>query len=74
MTDQFIYIDNEKVHFSELNEEEKYLVSQINDINNKLAQLQFSADQLNASKGAFSAKLIASRKKEEQEVKEPALV
>lgn len=74
MTDQFIYIENEKVHFSELNEEEKYLVSQITDINNKLAQLQFSADQLNASKGAFSAKLIASREKGEQEAKRPALV
>jgi len=74
MTDQFIYIENEKVHFSELNEEEKYLVSQITDINNKLAQLQFSADQLNASKGAFSAKLIASREKGEQEAKQPALV
>lgn len=74
MTDQFIYIQNEKVHFSELNEEEKYLVSQISDINTKLSQLQFNADQLNAAKAVFSDKLIANRKKEEQEPKELALI
>ena len=63
--DQFIYIDNERVFMSELNDRQKYLVSQISDLQAKLTQVQFSADQLNVALKFFSEELKQSRKKEE---------
>lgn len=65
--DQFIYIDNERVFMSELNDRQKYLVSQISDLQAKLTQVQFSADQLNVALKFFSEELKHSRKKEELE-------
>jgi|APGre2960657404_1045060.scaffolds.fasta_scaffold63326_3 hypothetical protein len=65
--DQFIYIDNERVFMSELNDRQKYLVSQISDLQAKLTQVQFSADQLNVALKFFSEELKQSRKKEELE-------
>lgn len=64
-SEQFIFIDNEKVFASELTDRQKYLVSQISDIQNKLSQLQFSADQLNVALTVYSDELKASRKKED---------
>ncbi len=65
--DQFIYIDNERVFMSELSDRQKYLVSQISDLQAKLTQVQFSADQLNVALKFFSEELKQSRKKEELE-------
>ena len=65
--DQFIYIDNERVFMSELNDRQKYLVSQISDLQAKLTQVQFSADQLNVALKFFSEEPKQSRKKEELE-------
>jgi len=65
--DQFIYIDNERVFMSELSDRQKYLVSQISDLQAKLTQVQFSADQLNVALKFFSEELKHSRKKEELE-------
>ena len=64
-SEQFIFIDSEKVFASELNDRQKYLVSQISDIQNKLSQLQFSADQLNVALTVYGDELKASRKKED---------
>lgn len=64
-SEQFIFIDNEKVFVSDLTDRQKYLVSQISDIQNKLSQLQFGADQLNVALTVFSDELKASRKKED---------
>lgn len=66
-SEPFIYIDNEKVFVSELSERQKYLVNQINDIQVKLAQLQFGADQLNVALNVFSDEMKESRKKKEPE-------
>lgn len=66
-SEPFIYIDNEKVFVSELSERQKYLVNQINDIQAKLAQLQFGADQLNVALNVFSDEMKESRKKKEPE-------
>lgn len=62
----FIYIDDQRVHVSDLSDEEKHLVSLLTDINNKMAQLQLSAEQLNAARAVFSDKLVAGRKKQQQ--------
>jgi hypothetical protein len=64
-SEQFIFIDNDKVFVSDLTDRQKYLVSQISDIQNKLSQLQFGADQLNVALTVFSDELKASRKKED---------
>lgn len=66
-SEPFIYIDNEKVFVSELSDRQKYLVNQINDIQAKLAQLQFGADQLNVALNVFSDEMKESRKKKEPE-------
>lgn len=66
-SEPFIYIDSEKVFVSELSERQKYLVNQINDIQTKLAQLQFNADQLNVALNVFSDEMKESRKKKEPE-------
>lgn len=60
-TDQFIYIDGERVFLSDLNDRQKYLVQQISDIQQKIQQLQFSADQLNAASTVFGDELKKSR-------------
>lgn len=52
---------------SELSDRQKYLVSQISDLQAKLTQVQFSADQLNVALKFFSEELKQSRKKEELE-------
>lgn len=64
-SDQFIYIDNERVFVNELSNRQKYLVSQISDIQAKLTQVQFNADQLNVALNFFSEELNKSRNKVE---------
>jgi hypothetical protein len=64
-SEQFIFIDNEKVFVSDLTDRQKYLVSQVSDIQNKLSQLQFSADQLNVALTVYGNELKVSRNKED---------
>jgi hypothetical protein len=59
--DKAIQIENRKVLYSELSDREKYLVNQIEDINLKIANLQFQADQLTAAKQLFSVELVNSQ-------------
>ena len=59
--EQYIYIDNDKVAISDLSDRQKYLVSQVTDINAKIYQLQLSADQLNIALTSFSQELLRSR-------------
>ncbi len=70
--EQYIYIDNEKVAVSDLSDRQKYLVSQITDINNKMAQLQFNLDQLNVASTAFSKELLRSRAKDDAVTNAPS--
>lgn len=62
--EQYIYINNDKVAISDLSERQKYLVSQVTDINAKIYQLQLSADQLNIALTSFSQELLRSRAKD----------
>lgn len=59
--DKAIQIENRKVLYSDLSDREKYLVNQIEDINLKIANLQFQADQLTAAKQLFSVELVNSQ-------------
>ena len=59
--EQYIYIDNDKVAISDLSDRQKYLVSQVTDINAKIYQLQLSSDQLNIALTSFSQELLRSR-------------
>ena len=59
--DKAIQIENRKVLYSELSDREKYLVTQIEDINLKLGNLQFQADQLTAARQLFSVELVNSQ-------------
>lgn len=63
--EQYIYINNDKVAISDLSERQKYLVSQVTDINAKIYQLQLSADQLNIALTSFSQELFRSRAKDD---------
>lgn len=63
--EQYIYINNDKVAISDLSERQKYLVSQVTDINAKIYQLQLSADQLNIALTSFSQELFRSRSKDD---------
>ena len=63
--EQYIYIDNDKVAISGLSDRQKYLVSQVTDINAKIYQLQLSADQLNIALTSFSQELLRSRAKDD---------
>ena len=63
--EQYIYIDNDKVAISDLSDRQKYLVSQVTDINAKIYQLQLSADQLNIALTSFSQELLRSRAKDD---------
>ena len=63
--ERYIYINNDKVAISDLSERQKYLVSQVTDINAKIYQLQLSADQLNIALTSFSQELFRSRSKDD---------
>ena len=63
--EQYIYINNDKVAISDLSERQKYLVSQVTDINAKIYQLQLSADQLNIALTSFRQELLRSRAKDD---------
>ena len=63
--EQYIYIDNDKVAISDLSDRQKYLVSQVADINAKIYQLQLSTDQLNIALTSFSQELLRSRAKDD---------
>lgn len=55
-----ITIDGVEYAEEDLTEEVKYLVAQVNDIDQKLTGLRFQADQLGAAKNAFSDAIVKS--------------
>jgi hypothetical protein len=55
-----ITIDGVEYAEEDLTEEVKYLIAQVNDIDQKLAGLRFQADQLVAAKNAFSDAIVKS--------------
>ena len=55
-----ITIDGVEYAEEDLTEEVKYLIAQVNDVDQKLAGLRFQADQLVAAKNAFSDAIVKS--------------
>jgi seryl-tRNA synthetase len=57
-----ITIDGVEYTEDQLSDEQKYLIAQVQDVDSKLRNLQFQADQLNAARKAFSDSLVESFK------------
>lgn len=63
-----ININGKEHDFSEMNDGQKYLIGQIQDLQKRSAQLRFSLDQVAVAQDVFFAKLVESL--EEVEVAE----
>lgn len=61
-----IVVDDKEYEIASLSNEQKYTVSQLRDISNKLNDLSFQLDQLKAAQRVFSAALTESLKPEEE--------
>lgn len=55
-----VVINDKEYSEDDLTDEQKYFVSQLQDIGNRQQNLQFQLDQLNAAKSAFQNALIES--------------
>jgi len=62
-----ITIDGKEYTEEQLNDAQKYLVAQVQDIANKMQNLQFQLDQLSVAKDAFSNQVVASVRESEAE-------
>tara|TARA_Y100000389_G_scaffold72039_1_gene68782 strand:- start:78 stop:299 length:222 start_codon:yes stop_codon:yes gene_type:complete len=61
-----IVVDDKEYEIASLSNEQKYTVSQLRDILNKINDLSFQLDQLKAAQRVFSAALTESLKPEEE--------
>jgi len=59
-----VVIDGAEYEFDTLEDKQKYIVNQIRDLNVKVAQAQFSIDQLRTAQSAFTNMLVSSVKEE----------
>tara|TARA_B100000519_G_C14048335_1_gene346134 strand:+ start:309 stop:536 length:228 start_codon:yes stop_codon:yes gene_type:complete len=59
--------DGKEIAFSDLDEKQSLLVGHIRDIDGKLMNLNFQAQQLQAAKNSFSVELNNSFKEEEKD-------
>ena len=55
-----ITIDGKEYDYEELEDNQKSMVNQVIDLNNKVAQARFDLDQLTVAQDAFSKMLVAS--------------
>jgi hypothetical protein len=62
MTDEnrTITIDGKEYDYEELEDNQKSMVNQVINLNNKVAQARFDLDQLTVAQDAFSKMLVAS--------------
>ena len=63
MTEQqkdIISVNGEEYDVGAMTDQQKYLVSQLRDLNTKIAQAQFGIDQLRGAQDAFTNALISS--------------
>jgi len=62
MTDEnrMITIDGKEYDYEELEENQKSMVNQVINLNNKVAQARFDLDQLTVAQDAFTKMLVAS--------------
>ena len=63
-----ITIDGVEYTEDQLTDAQKYLVSQIQDIESKLSSLRFQLDQLTVSKQGFSDLLVKSFEEKDEQV------
>lgn len=64
LTDDKLVVDGNEYFYSELADDQKYAVNQIRNLDAKLAEAEFNANQLRAARQYFQITLSASIKKE----------
>ena len=64
LTDDKLVVDGNEYFYNELADDQKYAVNQIRNLDAKLAEVEFSANQLRAARQYFQLTLSASLKKE----------
>ena len=62
-----ITIDGTEYEFDTLEDQQKYVINQIRDLNGKIAQAQFGIDQLRTAQSAFTNMLVASVQEKPEE-------
>ena len=65
-----VMLDDKEMKVSDLTPQQKYLHSQILDLNNQEARIKFQLDQVQASKSVFQKAFIDSTKEQANEVLE----
>ena len=65
-----VMLDDKEMKVSDLTPQQKYLHSQILDLNNQEARIKFQLDQVQASKSVFEKAFIDSAKERANEVLE----
>jgi hypothetical protein len=61
-----VVVNDKEYEIDSLNNEQKYAISQLRDISNKLNDLSFQTEQLKAAQRVFSGALTESLKPEEK--------
>ena len=57
-----VFIDGEEIKESEMTDQQKYFVRQVQDLKNKKSRVEFELDQIAASLDVFQKALIRSTK------------
>ena len=57
-----VFIDGEEIKESEMTDQQKYFINQVQDLKNKKARIEFELDQILASLDVFQKALIQSTK------------
>ena len=65
-----VMLDDKEMKVSDLTPQQKYLHSQILDLNNQEARIKFQLDQVQASKSVFEKAFVDSAKEQADEVLE----
>ena len=64
LTDDKLVVDGNEYFYNELADDQKYAVNQIRNLEAKLSEVEFNANQLRAARQYFQITLSASVKKE----------
>ena len=67
LTDDKLVIDGNEYFYNELAEDQKYAVNQIRNLDTKLSEAEFNANQLRAARQYFQITLSASVKNESRD-------
>tara|TARA_R100001440_G_scaffold45711_1_gene65357 strand:- start:265 stop:513 length:249 start_codon:yes stop_codon:yes gene_type:complete len=68
--DSVVMLDDKEMKVADLTPQQQYLHSQILDLSNQEARIQFQLDQVKASKSVFEKAFIDSTKEQADEVLE----